>query len=475
MRILHTADWHLGQHLFGISRQLEHQAFLDWLLDVLVREAVDALIIAGDIFDVSSPSPAAQKQYYRFLAQCRATIPDLGIFVVGGNHDSPLRLDAPKEILDGLGIHVVGGLPHAPDGSVDLDRAIFPIWPRASAASTPPEAQNEATPAGWLIAVPFLRPRDQLRRATAVAPTDSSPPVDLVTPRLGLGSRPPSDPHEDLVEQHRALYRALVDRAEERRVAGQPLVATGHLYMANTVLSELSERKIQVGNQYALPVDIFPDALAYVALGHLHRAQTVADQARIRYSGAPIPLSMAERHYEHQVLIVDTDREHLKAVRPLRTPRSRDLLSVPDEHAPLESVLEALRALPRPSSSDDPAASTPAAQPLLEVRVQLDHAHPRLRRDIEAALEGADVRLVRIDVRRPARNADSSLPEGRDLAVLSAVDVFRAAHQRARGAPVPPDLMASFLALLSEVEAEMTANASAEAPTKHVADEVNTP
>ncbi|MBK8012270.1 MAG: exonuclease SbcCD subunit D C-terminal domain-containing protein [Deltaproteobacteria bacterium] len=509
MRILHTADWHLGHHLFGLSREPEHQAFLDWLLEVLVDEEVDALIIAGDIFDASSPSPGAQKQYYRFLARCRTTIPDLNIFVVGGNHDSPLRLDAPKDILDGLGIQVVGGLPRAPDGSIDLERAILPIWQKtSSAAQAPPDPDdktddrtdnktNDKTAGGWLLAVPFLRPRDQLPRPTPCAPSsnpssastadsaaaDSAAPASSSAPAITFASQ--TDPHEDLIRQHRTLYATLVDLAEKRRRPGQPLVATGHLYMANTVLSELSERKIQVGNQYALPADIFPEACAYVALGHLHRAQTVANQSRIRYSGSPIPLSMAERNYEHQVYVVEFQGEHLTRVRSLRTPQSRRLLSVPEQHAPLESVLDALRALRRPPGDtssapeldhdhdhdhDDHTTPKDAAPALLEVRVQLDHAHPRLRRDIEAAIEGAAVRLVRIDVRRPERHANHGLPEGRDLTLLSPEDVFQAAYHRARGVPVPANLMASFAALLTEIQVhsdEPSALESHDTPESH--------
>src|SRR5690606_38813120 len=103
----------------------------------------------------------------------------------------------------------------------------------------------------------------------------------------------------------------------------------GHCYMTGTRLSELSERRILGGNQHALPVDLFPDDVAYVALGHLHLAQRVGAD-HVRYAGSPIPLSFGERHYPHQVLLVDLRGERVAGIEPLRVPRSVDLLRVPE-------------------------------------------------------------------------------------------------------------------------------------------------
>ena len=107
MRVLHTSDWHLGHTLHGYDRAYEHQRFLDWLLDTLEAEAVDALLIPGDVFDNANPSAATQHQLYRFLTTARARMPALSIVVTAGNHDSPARLEAPSpffEIAKALGI-----------------------------------------------------------------------------------------------------------------------------------------------------------------------------------------------------------------------------------------------------------------------------------------------------------------------------------------------------------------------------------
>jgi exonuclease SbcD len=148
LRILHTSDWHLGHVFHGVEREYEHRIFLDWLLDTLDAEAVDALLIAGDVFDAANPPASATKLWYHFLGQAHARTPRLQIVVIGGNHDSAARLEAPRPILNELGpLHVVGGLPRV-NGDIDLDRLIVPLRDRQDAI------------AAWVLAVPFLRPAD---------------------------------------------------------------------------------------------------------------------------------------------------------------------------------------------------------------------------------------------------------------------------------------------------------------------------
>jgi exonuclease SbcD len=260
---------------------------------------------------------------------------------------------------------------------------------------------------------------------------------------------PPEPADHALVAGHRATYAALVEAARATRPPGAALVATGHAYVAGGALSELSERKIQQGHQQALPSSLFPSDLAYVALGHLHLAQRVGEAPEARYAGSPIPLSMAEQDYPHQVALVDLEGARLREVRPARVPRFVELLRVPREHAPLAEVLPQLEALPR----EPPAGAPPEARPLLEVRVALPAAEPRLRQAVEAALEGAWPRLVKIDVLRPAPAPGSELPSA-ELGDLAPEEVFRAAHRRARGDEPGPDLLAAFRELLEAAEHE---------------------
>lgn len=431
-RLLHTADWHLGQTLHGVSRAFEHARFLDWLLDQIERHSVDALIVAGDIFDVASPSAAAQAQYFSFLAEARRRHPALEVAVLGGNHDAAARLDAARTVLDALRIRVVGGLPWA-EGAWDLDRLFVPFGSDA-----------------LLIAVPFLKPRDLPRSRAEARAWAGLPPEPDAQSEVASASPDRDPPFEDaetpIALGHRWIYEALVEAARARRKPGAALIATGHAYVSGSQLSELSERKIQQGNQQALPASTFPSALAYVALGHLHLAQTVGEAPVARYSGSPIPLSMAELDYPHQVLLVDLDGEGLQRVTPARVPRFVELLRIPETPASFEEVQPLLAALPRrpnpPPSEEE--------RPLLEVRIRLDTARPRLRQEVEGALEGAWARLVRIDVTRPESH-DAPLP-ARELSSLSAEEVFVAAHARVREAPPSPDLMTCFRELLEEVE-----------------------
>lgn len=429
MRILHTADWHLGQTLHGVSRAWEHERFFAWLLDVLEAERIDALVVAGDVFDTANPSPAAQAQYYGFLAAARGRCPRLDLVVVGGNHDSPDRLDAPRALLalDPIRVTVHGALPRTPTGEADLERALVPLH------------DSRGQIGAWLLAVPFLRRGDL-------------PDLDAA------GAGDPELEERTLTTAYARLYRRLVELALARRTPGQALVATGHCYMIGGRTSDLSERKIQVGNQDALPVDVFPTELAYVALGHLHYAQPVHGRENVRYSGSPIPLSMTERTYEHQVLVVDLEDGWIaRPPKKLLVPRAVELWSVPETHEPLDAVLTALRALPR----ERPAGAPDDARPFVEVKVALDTPSPRLRRDLEEAFDGAFARLARIDVRYPERteprtfgHVDGALrPAPRELGALSPSAVFEAIHAKQRGAtPLSPELFTLFSELVESVQ-----------------------
>src|SRR5690606_35223811 len=142
------SDWHLGHSLHEHDRGPEHDAFLAWLLGALDDLDVDALIVAGDVFETANPPAAAQRRWYAFLAEARRRLPALDVVVVGGNHDSAARLDAPRDLLDSLGVHVVGGLPRRGDGAIDVDRLIVPLRDRDGAI------------AAWVAAVPYLRASD---------------------------------------------------------------------------------------------------------------------------------------------------------------------------------------------------------------------------------------------------------------------------------------------------------------------------
>lgn len=411
MRLLHTSDWHLGQTLHNHERSYEHQCFLDWLLDTLDQQQVDALLIAGDIFDTANPSAAAQKQLYRFLQQARARCPQLDIVVIAGNHDSPGRLEAPGPLLEVHATTVIGHVLRNGAGDIDLERHLVPLHGK------------DGEVAAWCLAVPFLRPGD--------------------VPRLQIAddAEPVADPY---LAGAALLYQQAFALAATRRQPGQAIVAMGHCHMVDGTASLDSERRIVIGGTEALPASMFDPAIAYTALGHLHLSQRVGQKEHVRYCGSPIPLSFSEVGYQHQVLLVDLAGDTVQAVTPLMVPRPVALLRVPATPAPIEEALAALEAL---QLEELP----PHAQPLLEVRVLLDGPEPGLRGRIEAAIAGKPVRLAKIEPTRKQDGVTTVQPAMslEQLAQLQPDDIFRRLYQQKFGDEAPDDQLAAFAELMN--------------------------
>ena len=409
MRLLHTADWHLGQTLYGHERTYEHDRFLDWLLQTLVAEQVDALLVAGDLFDSANPPASCQRRLYEFLVEARTRLPQLKIVMVAGNHDSAGRLEAPSPLLDTLGITVIGQPVRLPDGSLDLERMVVPLTADGQVAA-------------WCLAVPFLRPGDV-------------PRVEAADDAYAAGIT--------------ALYQHVLDIALARRQPGQAIIAMGHCHLVGGKLSELSERRIVIGGAEAMPAEMFGAEIAYVALGHLHLAQSVGSPSR-RYSGSPLPLSFGETAYPHQVMLVDLAGNAVADLRELRVPRAVELLRMPFEPAPVDAVMAALEQI------DLPAAPA-ALWPYLEVRVILDAPAPDLRARIEAALADKPVRLARIET-RTAVAADGTFAAAVSLDALERLepaDIFTRIYQQKYGeAPAAPLLSALAELLLTSAGVE---------------------
>lgn len=419
LRIVHTSDWHLGHTLHGLSREQEHARFLQWLLELLARERPDALLITGDVFETANPPARAERAWFDFLALARQARPGLSVLVIAGNHDAPARLEAPAPLIERLGVRVIGSA-RGPDGRLDPERLLIPLSP----ADQPPGEPGE--PAAWVAAVPFLRPSD-------LPPTGPVRGADDAGEEQGV----------------RAVYEAVLALARARRRPGQALLATGHLPLGGALRSEGSERALPIGRVRELPLDLFPPDLDYVALGHLHRPQAVGGRQAVRYAGSPIPLSLTERDYPHQVVVVDLLLGGA-VVRPVLIPRSVDLLRLPEgEPGEPAEVLELLRALPARGAREEELL------PLLEVRVRLAAPDPGLRARVEEALRGRAARLIKLTLERsePAPGAPAPAAPG-GLRELTPLEVLRRCWGREREGTPPPGLEAAFLQLLGEVEAE---------------------
>ena len=260
VRLLHTADWHLGLRLYKKEISEEHRYFFAWLRDLIKERKIDVLLISGDIFDHANPSNDTRRLYYEFL---KALI-DLKIRVIitGGNHDSPGILNAPREILEMLDVHIIGSIPE------DSKTQVIPL-----------NAEN-----GELVtvvcAIPYLR----------------EPDIHALT--LDAEYEDKRQQVRDAIRKH---YNQVAEFCVDYKV---PVIAMGHLYAAGTSTSD-SERLIQMGNQSPVAANDFPSLFSYVALGHIHKPQRVAQLDHIRYSGSPVPLSFSER--EDKKIVIELE------------------------------------------------------------------------------------------------------------------------------------------------------------------------
>lgn len=296
MRILHTADWHLGARLIERERLEEHAAFFDWLLEVLRTEKVDAMLVSGDVFDAANPPQTAVSMYFDFLKRL-ADLKTVKTIITGGNHDSASHLNAPRELLRRFEVHVFG----QSDGCnlVDLGGAV-------------------------VAAVPFLRERD-LRQA---GQADTQGAVQ--------------DQVRNAIRSH---YTDCLNAARE--LAGERhVLAMGHLTVLGAATTE-SERDIHVGNLGAVGADIF-SGFDYTALGHLHRPQKVGGQENVRYSGSPFALSFSEAGDTKSVVILDLaekpSAERQVPIRLLPVPVKRLLTRVKTSRETLAADLAKLPA-----------------------------------------------------------------------------------------------------------------------------------
>jgi exonuclease SbcD len=378
-------------------------------LQELQNKQADALIVAGDIFDSANPSSAAQSQLYDFLVKARTRLPNLDIILIGGNHDSASRLDAPSPILNALGVTVVGGLSRDGQGNIDWNRLIVPLSNAAGEIKA------------WCGAMPFLRNAD-----------------------LPQGEQY-SDP---LISGMKTLYAELFEKLQQKAGNAESLILTGHCYMVNGAVSELSERKILGGNQHALPVELFPEDIAYVALGHLHLAQRVGANEHIRYSGSPIPLSFDESDYLHQVVQVDVKAGQPVEIAAVKIPRSVQLLRIPNgkDFALLSEMIGQLENL----TLDD----LPIEQrPLLELRIRLEKPEPGLRQQIEEVIAKLPVRLLKISTAYSGGEkslADLNIEER--LEELQPLDVFQRCYQNKYDQDAPEAMNALFNELVESLQ-----------------------
>ncbi len=308
MKILHTADWHLGRALYGRKRYEEFSAFLDWLAQTIEDKKVDTLLVAGDVFDTSTPSNRAQELYYRFLCRVAASC-CRHVVVIGGNHDSPTFLNAPKELLRALNIYVIGSMTEALDDEVLV-------------------LSTDGKPETIVCAVPYLRDKD----IRTIEPGET---IDDKNAKLIQGLKKHYADVCSIAEQKQAEFRNAGYNAI-------PIIAMGHLFTAGgkTVDGD-GVRELYVGSLAHVTAEVFPSTIDYLALGHLHVSQVVGCAEHMRYCGSPIPMGYGEATHEKKVVLIEFNST-TPNIQELPVPCFQELVrivgSLDDIHAKLEEL-----------------------------------------------------------------------------------------------------------------------------------------
>lgn len=392
MRIIHTADWHLGQTFYGFERATEHRTFLSWLRGLIKERKTNLLLIAGDVFDNPNPSAEAQRMLYDFLTSIVKENPTLQVVITAGNHDSAARLEAPNPLFKSFNIHV-SGVVHYINGAIDYERMIIPI-----------------TDDVCCLAVPYLRHNDH----------------------------PAADSYSEGVAK---MYNELYNRAKEKY---STIIAMGHLQASGAEVSvgDSSEHAI-IGGMDGIDYAFINDGIAYTALGHLHKAQRVARKENVRYSGAPLPMSFAERKNRQSVteVVIENGKTTIEKIA-FETPVK--LLSIPEQPQPIDDVLQLLSTLPQ--------GCVNCNSPFLEIKVLVTALDPTLRTQIEEALKDKAVRLARIEAVSTHQPGEKRVVTYEDFKNISPCELLKDLYKIKSGEDMPDD----FIDLLNDVIEEVT-------------------
>jgi exonuclease SbcD len=380
LRVLHTSDWHLGRTLYGRHRYEEFAAFLDWLYETIVSRRIDLLLVAGDIFHTATPNNHAQQLYYTFLCRVAASC-CRHLVVIGGNHDSPTFLSAPRELLRALDIHVVAALPESPADEVLVLK------------------DAGGTVEAIVCAVPFLRDREV---------------------RRGSPGQSMEDREEQLVVGIADHYRQVCEEAAkelDKLAEPVPVIGTGHLFTSGGRVEDGDGvRSLYVGSLASVGAAVFPDLLDYVALGHLHSPQKVAGKETIRYSGAPLCMGFAEAGRSKSVCLAAFFPDKVE-VEQLPIPVFQEIRSIQGDLPHIEAVIQ------------DCIKEEKCIW--LEIIYQGTELVSDLRQRLTAAVEGSQLEILRIRNQRIVEQALRPAAEDETLAELGHERVFErclAAH-----------------------------------------------
>lgn len=368
MKILHVGDIHLGCRLENNSRNEEIGKVFDFLLKLVKDRQIEATLLAGDVFDNGHPSVESQDMYYNFLldlqkAGCRQVV------VIAGNHDNPDFLDAPKWLLQRMDIHVVGNVDTA-----HLEQEVIPLG----------EKDN---PAAIVCAVPQLEHRD----------------VCGLVPEGTEGDR--AQVFAFGVSAHYTKVRELAD--ELRNGRNIPIIGMGHLYASGSSFRSNDDNNI-VGKLESIDMATFADGYDYMALGHIHKPQRVAEHDNWRYAGSILPMKIQENSFVPQVLVLDTS--DLSKPEGVEIPDSciHRMLYIEGDMEEISAKLHDLRANKE--------------QAWVKAVYTGEEAKPNWAIDLRMELRDSGVKIVETEVRR--NTPPPQLPSPTPISQMTPLAVF---------------------------------------------------
>ena len=416
MKILHTADWHLGNTFHGHSRLDEHRHFLKWLLQTLREKQPDALLVTGDVFDSANPSAAAEELLYDFLLRATLEVPGLQIVLTAGNHDSAGRLEAPAALLKTHNIYVRGTIHYTTKGEPDFDYYLLPLADRQTGQAS-----------CVCMALPYLRGGDY--------------PAGM-TPEEGL----------------RFFFSQLHARLRKSNYKGLPIVVAAHFYAAGADIckDEHSERLV-VGGQDCVEADVVGQNVSYAALGHIHKAQQVRGGEATYYAGSALPMSFSELNYKHGVQFVDIDPQGEALVEFVEYAPLRGLVTIPAKGRAVsaDALFDCINNLPKRDKKNTDSLTWP----YLEIHVEEAQPQPTLMHDVMEALQDRAVHFCRmLRVRPENKKADSAndvdTPSADTLANINPLELARRNFEARFNSEMPEELVTRF----KQAEAETKNN-----------------
>ncbi len=374
LKILHTSDWHIGKKIYGIDLSADHKLFFKWLVEIIVKQQVNALVISGDIFDLSNPSVESRTLYYDILVELQKA--NCQVIITGGNHDSPMVLNAPRELLKALNISVVGKLP------------------KETAEMFIPIKNNIGNIEAIVIAVPYLREFDL---------------------NIDISARNYADRAEQL---RKAIYQLYNNLADEVSIQFQniPKIAMGHFMGIGSTISD-SERELQIGNLNAFEINTTTNGFDYMALGHIHKPQQIKSNIPVYYSGAPISLSFSEFNDKKNIRLIEIDNYKISNISSLEIPKFRKLERIKGD---FNTVTEKLKNLKLENYQ---------LQTLIELDFIENKTNPTLNEQIQNLIENwqhpeskiVKYRISKIDA--PYKN-EQWIDEGLKIDDIKPIDIF---------------------------------------------------